>query len=346
MTLLFVDGFSHYATEDLSKKYSLTQGSTVISSSEGRRGSGCLKNASGTGNGQGYVAKSFASLFATGGIGFAFYIDDAPVVAADGQFLDIRGGGSTHLILGVNTSGGLTVYRGTTSTVLVSSSNGIITYGAWQHIELKATINDTTGAVEVRLNGVAVITLSSVDTRNAGSAGIDRFSIGQIDPIGSHVRFCDLAIWNSSGSSNNNFLGDCRVDTIFPTSDGTYTAFTPSTGSSHYALVDEASVNTSDYNDGASSGDRDSYGMGNLTALTSSTVYGVQVAAAVQKDDAGARSAGTMVRSGSTNSDGAGAALSTSQVFICEIYEQDPNATAAWTESTVNAMEAGVKVTA
>jgi hypothetical protein len=85
--------------------------------------------------------------------------------------------------------------------------------------------------------------------------------------------------------------------------------------------------------------------MGNLTALSSQTVYGVQVNAAVLKDDAGVKSVSTMVRSGSTNGDGASVGLSTSQSIISQIYELNPNTSTAWTESTVNAAEVGCKVT-
>jgi hypothetical protein len=86
--------------------------------------------------------------------------------------------------------------------------------------------------------------------------------------------------------------------------------------------------------------------MGNLAALTSQTVYGVQVNAAVLKDDAGAKSVATFVRSSSTNGDGASTVLGTSQVYVSQVFETDPNGSIAWTEASVNAMEAGVKVTA
>ena len=49
---------------------------------------------------------------------------------------------------------------------------------------------------------------------------------------------------------------------ILPTSDGTYTQWTTSTGSSHFALVDESSCNgTTDYNFTTTVGGRDSYGV-------------------------------------------------------------------------------------
>ena len=157
----------------------------------------------------------------------------------------------------------------------------------------------------------------------------------------------DFYMLDQSGSAPlNDFLGDCRIDTIYPSADGTYSDFTPSTGSTHYTLVDEATPNTTDYVSSSTVGNRDSYQFQDIAALSAQTIYGVQVNAAIVKDDAGARSAATFVRSGSSNSDGAGVGLSTSQTYISQIFTTDPNTGAAWTESAVNAAQFGTVVTA
>jgi len=215
---------------------------------------------------------------------------------------------------------------------------------------MKVTIADSIGAntCKVRANGVDIITVAAgQDLKNTANATASQVSLGHHGTSGGATpTYDDLYICDGTGGTNNDFLGDCRVDTLYPTSDGNYSQFTPSTGSSHFALVDETTPNTTDYNDGATVGDRDSYGMGNLAALTSQTVYGVQVNAAIVKDDAGAKSAATFVRSSATDGDGAGVALGTSQAYVSQVFETNPNGSVAWTETTVNAMEAGVKVTA
>ena len=54
-----------------------------------------------------------------------------------------------------------------------------------------------------------------------------------------------------------------------------------------------------------------------------------------------------MVRSNSVNADGAGEAISeTSQLYVTQVYETDPDGDVPWTEAAVNAMEAGAKVDA
>jgi hypothetical protein len=338
MTLLFVDGFDHYAAADTLKKW--TSG-TNAAMSTGRLGVG--QCAAWTTNAAG-VSKSIPSVPATIIVGFAV---NCTALDIGNGFLGLSDASNTrHLTLTMTAAGEINVYRGALATLLGTTSGADLSASEWNYIEIKATIHDTTGSVIVRVNNVAVLTLTNVDTRNAGTA-----VVGIITTInrgtGITTYFDDLYVCDTAGSApNNDFLGDCRVDTIYPNADGAYSAFTPSTGSTHYTLVDESTPNTSDYNDGAAVNDRDSYAFGDLSALTSQTVYGVQVNAAINKDDAGAKSAATFARSVSTNTDGASAALGTSQSYLSQIFEQDPNAAAAWTEATVNAAEFGVKVTA
>ena len=145
---------------------------------------------------------------------------------------------------------------------------------------------------------------------------------------------------DTTGSApNNDFLGDVRIDAVYPTADGTYTAWTPSTGTSHYALVDETTPNTTDYNSSNTIGQKDSYVMGNPPSLASQIIYGVRVKVAAQKDDAGSRSMKVGVRSGTTDSLSAAQALGTSQLYYTNIHEVDPGTGASWTPSGVDNME-------
>jgi hypothetical protein len=346
MSLLFVDGFNHYVTADLNKKWTNIGGAPTVGSTYARYGTNgvlfssttdCLRKA----------VQNEASLV----IGCAFRM--VAITGVSPNIICLYDGTTLQVAVRLNPDGSLTVHRGGTALTGGTSTAGLITVATWNYLEFKVTVSDSisAGSCKVRLNGVDVITVATGQdtkaTSNAYATEVMFSGEGSVySSLGAPDAWMDdIYICNQSGSTNNDFLGDCRVDTLFPSGAGNYTQFTPSTGS-NYTTVDETAPNTTDYNDGASSGDRDSYVMGNLSAIASSTVYGVQVNAAILKDDAGARSAGTMVRSNSTNSDGASVALSTSQVYISQVYEQNPDGSVAWTETTVNAMEAGVKVTA
>jgi hypothetical protein len=342
MALLFIDGFDHYATADITKKWATAGANNTIESSSGRRSGGALRCTS-TDND---LTRTFAAT-STVIVGFAI---NPSAYAANGQLIQLMDSGTVQCTLFLNTDGTLSVFRSTSTAVTDGTSVASIPTGSFSYIEFKVTIADSisAGSCKVRLNGVDIITVATgQDLKATSNTTANSLRLSSSSTLASTVLlFDDFYLCDATGSTNNDFLGDVRVDAIYPTADGNYSQFTPSTGSDHYALVDETTPNTTDYNDGTTVGHRDSYAMGNLSALTSQTVYGVQVNAAILKDDAGAKSAATFVRSSSTNGDGASAALSTSQVYVSQVFETDPNGSIAWTETTVNAMEAGVLVTA
>jgi hypothetical protein len=340
MSLLFIDGFDHYATADITKKWNSVGGSPSINATGGRRGSGCFRVTSNNFN----TTKTFAASSAVVA-GFA-YTNSTLIATIIAALLDA---GTVQVNLHQNADGTLSVTRNGAALTNGTSTNAI-SAGTYYYIEWKMSIANSIGAntCKVRVNGVDWITVATgQDTQNTANATCNQLRIGIVGAAGGTHDWDDLYLLDLTGPGpDNDFLGDVRIDTIYPNADGNYSQFTPSTGTDHYALVDETTPNTTDYNDGDTVGDRDSYAFGNLTALTSQTVYGVQVNAAILKDDAGAKSASTFARSGATNTDGASAALSTSQAYISQIYTTDPNGGGAWTESAVNAAEFGVRVTA
>lgn len=343
MALRFVDSFDHYGTSDILKKWTSYGSSSAFAIvSPGRRsGTTCLRNTSPSS----YAISKTIDNQAAWVIGFAFQCSDLP--GSSTRLVALFDAGSTQCDLRLNPDGTLSVTRNGTA-VTNGTSVSTLSVNVWHYIEWKVTIADSisAGSCKVRLNGVDIITVAtSQDLKNTSNASANQIQLnGNVGSFGGSAYYDDLYICDGTGSTNNDFLGDCRVDVIFPNGAGNYTQLTPSTGS-NYTCVDESTPNTTDYVSGSTVNDRDSYTLGDLPALTSQTVHGVQVNAAILKDDAGIRSVGTMVRSSSTNSDGSGVALSVSQTYITQIYEMNPNGSVAWTETTVNAMEAGVKIT-
>lgn len=340
MALLFVDGFDHYGNLDITKKWSSIAGSPSIDASNGRRGTGALvAMTSGTG-----VIRNF-----TAGdswrMGCSLKVGALP--GAWASIFTLYDAGSIQSDLRVNPDGTLEVTRAWfTLTGAVSAL--ALSVGVTYYIEWKLTIADSIAAnsCKVRVNGVDWITVpAGQDLKATSNTTANQLRLGSANPSGSmggSTYIDDFYVCDASGSTNNDFLGDVRVDTLFPNADGTYSQFTCSTGTSHYALVDETAPNTTDHNESSTAGHKDSYALGNLTAL-SSTIYGVQLNVAALKDDAGARGLKVGMRSSSTDSVDAGTALTTSQLYYQRVLETDPATTAAWTESGVNAAEALVE---
>lgn len=333
MALLFMDGFDHYITADIAKKWTTLSNTTIVGG-VGRRDGSAMSIAS-----LNSVSKVFASAYSTLVLGFAF---KRTANAANDMSITLRDSAIDHLVIKViGASYLLGVYRGGT---LLATGATAMALNTWYYIEFKGNIHNSTGSYTLKVNGVTELTASGIDTQNAGNASANTIVIATASS-GVPGYFDDLYLCDTSGSTNNDFLGDVRVDTIYPSSDGNYQAFTPSAGSAHWSLVNDGSPDTATYVSSSNSGDRDTYGFTNLTPVTG-TIMGVQVCNAALKDDAGARSVANIVRSGSTDATSATVALSTSQLFNLSIQETDPNTSAAWTESGVNAAEFGTKVAA
>lgn len=334
MALLFFDGFETYATADITKDWTSTSGPVAINATGGRRGGGAMyaPNLSTFG----WVSKALPGNYSTLIVGFAFNPNTIPALSS--YIVRLMDSGTQQLELAVNPTGNVVVSRNGT---ILGVSTAVIA-AAEQYLELKATIHDTTGSYEVRLNGVNILSGSNVDTKNTANATVNQVVLGVSGNTGvsSTYKYDDFYVLDTAGPApNNDFLGDVRIDAVYPTADGNYTAWTPSTGSSHYALVDETTPNTADYNSSNTIGQKDSYVMGDPPSLTSQIIYGVRVKVAALKDDAGSRSMKVGIRSGTTDSLSAAQALSTSQIYYSNIHEVDPNTGTAWTPAAVNAME-------
>lgn len=340
MALLFIDGFDHYVTADITKKWTSAGGSGTINTSGGRRSGGALNCI----NSSSSVTKSVTAT-SSFVIGFAFNTSGAPALSR--AIISLRDAGAAQCELNLNADLTLSVMRNGVALTSGTSSSTLAA-NAYYYIEWKVTIADSIAAssCKVRVNGVDWITVATgQDTKNTANTTANQVIVGPVGSASATWLYDDLYICDQSGSTNNDFLGDCRIDTQFPNGDGATTNFTCSTGTTHYALVDETAPNTTDYVDSANVGDRDLYDYTNLTALSSSTVYGVQVCAAVNKDDAGARSIALTARSSGTNSDGSTQALSTSQLFYMSVFETD-SASAQWTQTSVDSAQFGIKVAA
>ena len=338
MSLIFVDGFDHYATADGTKKWDTFGTGVSINSTGGRRGGGSLQFSGSTRFAEKIIVPSNLgsnlSPYRTLSIGFA--------LSPGGNNVDIcyfRNDSTYHVGLFLTTNYAISAWRGTNATVLGTSANNVVASSGYSYIEFKAKIDSTGGTIDVCVNGVSVLSLTGQNTRNGGNGPY-------INLVG--LRGVGASNYDDFVVTDGTLLGDVRVDAIFPNIDGNYSQFTPSTGTSHYQLVDETTPNTSDYNTStATLNDRDSYGMGNLTSLVSNTIHGVQVvAAAARTADTGSRGLATFIRSGSTNLDGTSKLQLASQAFTTQISETDPNTSSAWTLSGINAMEVGAVVKA
>jgi hypothetical protein len=244
------------------------------------------------------------------------------------------------------------LYRGAGTTLLATSSPGLVTTSTWYYLEAKAVIANAGGSFELRLNGVTIATYSgdtqqhaSLTTANHIRFGGDRTQTGTT--IIDDIYVFDGVDSGISGCPNNDFIGDCKVETIRPNGAGASTVLTRggTDSGANWSQVDETTPNdATDYVESATPGDKDTYAMGALATLTG-LVYGVQACPNAGKSDAGARSICSVARLDSTEVDGATHVLGSTYAMYRHVFEPKPGG-GRWTIDDVNAAEFGVKIVA
>lgn len=343
--LLVIDGFDHYHENYRNIYWPLTEagGQTYVEAG-GRHGSNRMRQY--WGGNVSMECRTFSKTGDTVIVGIAMHYPGAGSLFGGTQPLisinNGTGAGNIQSCLAVDGNGKLFLYRGNLAALLATGAeNGVILTDTWQFVELKVRLHDTEGTMEARVNGVSVLSVSGANTQGLGNANADRI---RITSKALHSWYDDFYVCDGSGSYNNDFLGDIRVDAFFPTSDGSLNDFTPSTGTDRFALIDEVTFNDSDYVDGGTLGDQQSWGITGPT--DGNQIFGIQVEHRVTNPDAGTRKVKNLVVQGATVDLGSEElSLSASYQHVYSIWERDPADSGAWSDARLASAEFGIEVT-
>ena len=230
-------------------------------------------------------------------------------------------------------------------TLALVGSTGFVDISSWHYIEFKCVVNGAASTLEMRLDGPVVFGPTVCDCGSTAigmvlwqvnSAGGGNNSFASVDDI-----YCN----DTTGAApQTGFLGDTRVETIFPAGAGNSTQWTP-LASTNWSQVDEQTPDDdTSYVYSNTIGRIDTY---DCTALSVNTtlVYGLQTNLYARKDEAGLRQIAAVVRHSGTNYFDTTYTLSTGYTWTGDIRQQDPLGT-DWTSTTVDAAEFGEKVIA
>lgn len=329
MAVVLMEGFDHISVASITTKgWSFASGNMVA----GRFGGQALR---GINAGTSYITKALPSTYSELIVGFAYQLE---AFTAREVFVTRNGGtivakvtvvlvGANYVFRVVNAAG-TTLATGTTPIVLAN----------WYYLEVKVVVSATVGTVELRLNGASTAECSGTGL-NTGALNID--NIGYVFGSLWIHSWDDIYAVDTSGSApTNTWLGDVKVETLYPTANGTNTAWTGA-----YTDVDDPATFDSDatFISSSTPGDKETYAVTDLTTAAG-TVLAVQTNLVARKDDAGVRTIAPVLRTGGTDYDGTTTPeLSASYVDYTQLYDRLDPSGAAWSISTVNAMEAGVK---
>ena len=338
MALLFCDGFDHVDDAYEMLKWDSKGGGITYSSTYGRSGGwGALLDYATS-----WIQKNLTTAISTVITGGAFKFYSSQTNYPFFVFMDGSDGQVSICLL---SDGSIQVRRGSGfGTIIGTSDPGILTLLAWHYVEVKVTISNTVGSVEVHVGGSQKYLLTGADTQYSANATVGAVRV--LNNYGNPGLYVDdFYICDTTGTKNNDFLGDIKITTLYPTSDGNSSDFTPSTGTDHYALVDEPQLLTdSDYNESDTIGHKDLYGM--TTFSGTSEIFGVQVTAAVINPESSAITAGAVSRSGGTptDNDGSGHSVTQTMKAMSHIFEQEPTDAVDWTSAKINSAEFGYKI--
>lgn len=349
MALLFIDGFDHYDPQTLDPfgQPWLARGKAAYLSPQaqripGRRPSSyALRLPAGAGGG--YV-KNLDATRTSLIVGAATRVAPFENTGAEPVLLGVRDANAqvAHLVR-IGEDGRLKLYRGQYGhEQLLSTSIATAPARGWHYVELQVTQGTSNGVLSVRINGILAIQLTAQNTLQGGGQLLTAF-VGAVpgEPCPVTLDVDDLYLADTSGTINNTFLGDVRVDTLPAQADGALNQWTVEGAASAWQAVsdgDEASGIRA-----AAAGLRQSFDIAPLPAMATPAVHGVQVTLLAKKTDAGLGKVKGLVASGAQTAVSAELILQEQLAWHTALFERNPNGNVPWTEAAFNAAEFGVE---
>lgn len=364
MALQFIDGFDHYyltndvgfeggAAAMLQKWDSSLLSPMFPNASNGRFARGALEVTASSGSA--WIQKNLTSQDEMV-VGFAYLPKTG---RSDITRIHFRLDDTNNVKMQMNMVSGL-VSVIVNDVTTVASSAAVLTAGVWQYMEFKVKIHSTLGTVEVRQDGVNIASASNINTGTTGvlitNLRVESNDNNQQDFID------DLYVLDTTGVDNIDFLGDVRVDVLYPEANGNlnnFTLFTDGTQSYDPITTNFDAVRNEDgiltigrdhnYVESGLIGASEDYDNHNLAdiGVTPSTIFGVQVVNNAKKTDTGVlRYEDEMVIAGTRYTNGSEVTATAGDYHMTTfIRDTDPSDSAAWTISKVDAVGSGFNIT-
>jgi hypothetical protein len=238
---------------------------------------------------------------------------------------------------------GLPVDSFTSPVLLAASRPGAFKYGRDFYLEIGSVIDNSSGSVQVRVNTDIVIDVVAADTQKTPLALWNILRVETSVTFGSSTGDAfvdDIYVCDNTGSNNNTYLGNVRVQALLPNAPGDRTVWTPFNG----ALANwqnAININTDDtlYVFTPNAADWDLYNIQSL--VNSPTIFGVQVKGSYRQDDATQRKIQNTLKSVTTEDKGAIYSTDQTYAYFSDIWELNPATGVGFTGAEVNALQIG-----
>ncbi len=346
--LIYLDGFDHLVSADLTKKWTSFYPAVLANSigvGQGRCGSNCLVL---LGEAALHKGLTFAGTATVGTAGFAFNPRTSVAVRIAGPGCGFSL--TPHWYAWMSVDGKLNISDGD-GTLRASSAADVLRLNNWHYLEFQWLISATVGTIIVRVNNVEVINASGLDLAFSGAASTAWTEWLLLCSLQGENWFDDLYVLDNVDDgltpSLTTFLGDTRVEYLRPTANGAHLDWTVTGGGTHANAVDKGSNSalTTPFIESQTVGQLDTNVYSDPT-IAVGLAFGVQVNILAQKDTSGFRTIAPVVRSGG-GTDAVGASVSPPQgqsTYGIQTYGRNPNTLAAWSIAEIAADEFGVKL--
>ena len=347
MAVVFVEGFDAYngAGNTLTAPGLLSRwtvnGSGNPSLVPGRFGGQAFQAA--TGSFDGILGSPIPTTSNSGAFGCAMYLTSAGtkglITFATGFAVNSR-----QFCLATN-NGYFVIGTGSSSSAypdtVVYTCPVLVPLSQWFYLEIEFVISNTVGEIRMYYNGALVGSATGLDTQTSATTSSWGYLQLGTDTLAGTRWFDDLYITDTPVR-----LGEQRVATVVPVSDGTPSQWAASGGAvAPYTMVDEVLCNgDTDYIYDGTLGDRAVFNMAS-TGATPVSVSAVQIGTFSRKTDTGYRAIQLQYV------DGGGTAYSSSDITLGTAYNRqvnllgtNPATSTAWTPSEANALKTGVRI--
>lgn len=235
-------------------------------------------------------------------------------------------------------NGVLETYRSTTLLNSVSVSLSEYTF-----MEVYAYIHDTLGEISVFLNGAEVVTLTALDTRSSTtSLLVDRIDFRPGSGAGSE---CGPWYFGSCDAKTDR-KGPIQGFLLLPSADTADDDFIPSSGTDAFAMIDDAPDDDDvTYIKSNVNGDKSVFDLTNLTAGTFGAIIGAKAFVIVRAEDYTDHKFKLGLKSGAVYLYDVDAYPTLAYNMRTVVTGVDPNTSAAWTGTNLNAAQVSLELT-
>ena len=325
MARVFIDGFESGGCD----MWDAESNATVVSSSGlDMDGDYCLDLNSGSE----YIQKD---IVANDEMYFAFLYRPTHTVYSE-QMLSVYNGGTPLAHIARTATSGL-IGAKLSSTTQVAIGTKVLAINTTYLIEVHIKIADSGGRIEVKVDGVQDIDYTG-DTKPGADTQFDKVRLG----VGPYAIWTTTAYFDNFIADDADWIGDTKIQAISPSGAGNSSGWTASAGS-NFECVDEIPASDTDYVSINAVDTVDTYVAQALSGSIDS-IKCVQMQSRTRTEGSPTPTQLQLVaRAGGSNYFSASETVPVAEKGLYNLWELNPDDSAAWEASDVNSMEMGIK---